>query len=60
MIYTGIYTKSYISIYTNFEVLTLKISSEGITLVKMGVTKPLKGLNQQVAPTQTPRSPTKS
>ena len=25
-----------------------------------GVTKPPKGLNQQVAPTQTPRRPTKS
>ena len=32
------YTRSYIIIYTTFEVLRLKIVSEG-TLVKMGVTK---------------------
>ena len=31
---------SYKSIYTTFEVLTIKIASEG-TLVKMGVTKPI-------------------
>ena len=38
-IYTSIYTKSYIIIYTTFEVLRLKIATEE-TLVQMGVTKP--------------------
>ena len=37
--YRRIYTRGYIIIYTNFEVLRVNISSEG-TLVKMGVTRP--------------------
>ena len=37
--YTSVCTRSYIIIYTYFEVLRLKIMSEG-TLVQMGVTKP--------------------
>ena len=36
---TSIYTRSYIIIFTNFEVLRIKISIEG-TLMQMGVTKP--------------------
>ena len=39
-IYRSIYKMSYMSIYTTFEVLRIKIANEGI-LVKMGVTKPI-------------------
>ena len=45
--FTSIYTRRYIIIYTNFEVLRLKIASEG-TLVQVGVTTKKRKIKKAV------------